>query len=141
MSLKKYVKRVGCLSPRATVLDASREMKAKGIGAVVIVSDDYKPIGLLTDRDIVMRAVAEGKSPDKTTIEQVMTTDVGALSENASIEAVTELMRDRGVRRVLVLDENQRVTGLVSLDDILLLLGVEFGNVASAVFANLSALP
>ena len=141
MSLEKYVKSVSCLSPRASVLDASRDMKEKGIGAVVIISDDYQPIGLLTDRDLVVRVLAEGRSPEKTAVEQGMTANVAALAEGATLEQVTELMRDRGVRRVVVLDENQRVTGLVSLDDVLLLLGMELGNVAGTIFANLSAVP
>ncbi len=62
MSLEGFVKRVGCISPRATVLDASLEMRSRGIGTVVVISDDYKPIGVVTDRDIVTRAVADNKA-------------------------------------------------------------------------------
>jgi CBS domain-containing protein len=141
MSLTKYVKRIGCLSPRASVLEASQEMKSKGIGTVVIISDDYRPIGLLTDRDVTMRVVAEQKSPEKTTIEEVMTTDVVSLPQDASIRAATEAMRDKGVRRIPIIDENGRVSGIVTFDDLMLLLGMEMGNLANAIVTGLARLP
>ena len=138
MSLQGFIKSVGCVSPRATVLEASLEMRSKGIGTVVVVSDDYKPIGVVTDRDIVMRAVADNKAPGQTAVETVMSGNVVALSEGASIRTVTETMRDHGVRRVVILDENGRVTGIVSFDDLLLLIGMEVGNLAASIVAGLS---
>jgi len=141
MSLEGFVKRVGCVSPRASVLDASLEMRTHGIGTVVVISDDYKPIGVLTDRDIVMRAVADNKAPDKTAVETVMSGNVVTLPEDASIRAVTETMRDKGVRRVVILDENARVTGIVSFDDLLLLIGMEVGNLAASIVGGLSRPP
>ncbi len=138
MSLTSFIKRVGCLSPRATVGEASREMRTRSIGAVVVISDDYKPIGLVTDRDIVMRVVADDKSPRDVRVEQVMSSGVVTLTERASIREATELMRDKGVRRIVIIDENARVTGLVSFDDLLLLLGMEIGNLANAVVSELS---
>ena len=141
MSLEGFVKRVGCISPRATVLDASLEMRSRGIGTVVVISDDYKPIGVLTDRDIVMRAVADNKAADKTAVETVMSGNVVTLPEAASIRTVTETMRDKGIRRVVILDENERVTGIVSFDDLMLLLGMEVGNLAASIVAGLSRPP
>ena len=141
MSLKNYVKAVGCLSPRATVVEASQAMKSKGIGTVVVISDDYKPIGLLTDRDIIMRVVAEQKSCETTAIEEAMTSGVVSLPEDSSIQAATETMRDKGVRRIPIVDENDRVTGIVTFDDLLLLLGMEVGNLASAIMTGLSRFP
>jgi CBS domain-containing protein len=140
MSLSKYVKKVVCLSPRASVLDASHEMKEKGVGTIVVISDDYKPIGLLTDRDITTRIVAERRSPE-TTLEEAMTTNLVSLFQDTSIQKATELMRDRGVRRIPILDENGRVSGIVSMDDLLLLLGMEIGNLASAIVAEMQRLP
>jgi CBS domain-containing protein len=140
MSLRRYIKRVACLSPRATVVEASQEMRSKGVGTVVVISDDYQPLGLVTDRDIATRVVAERKSPD-TPLEQVMSGDVISLPEDATIQQASEAMRDRGVRRVPITDENGRVTGLISFDDLLLLLGMEIGNLASAVFTELAHQP
>jgi CBS domain-containing protein len=141
MSLTNYVKLVGCLSPRATITEAAAEMRAKGIGTVVVISDDYQPIGLITDRDVAVRVVAERKNPDQTTVESAMTRNVMTLPEDASVRTATELMRDKGVRRVPITDENGRVTGIVSFDDLLLLLGVEIGNLANAIMTEMSRSP
>jgi CBS domain-containing protein len=138
MSLKRYVKNVATLSPRARILDASREMSERSVGAVVVISDDGRPIGMLTDRDIVLRVVAEGRDPVRTSVEDVMTHGTAFLSHEHSIQDVTEIMRDCGMRRLPLVDDEGRVDGMVSLDDIVLLLGMELGNVASAVFANLA---
>jgi signal-transduction protein with cAMP-binding, CBS, and nucleotidyltransferase domain len=141
MSLSQYVKLVGWVSPRATVVGASRQMCSRGIGTVVVVSDDYRPIGLLTDRDITMRVVAVERSTTETTVGEVMTSGVVSLSEQASIWKATEAMRDHGVRRIPITDENGRVTGIVTLDDLALLLGMEIGNLANAIVTGLSRLP
>jgi CBS domain-containing protein len=139
MSLRKYIKQVSCVSSRTSVLDASREMSTKNIGAVVVVSDDGKPIGMLTDRDVVLRVVCEGKDPVRTPVGDVMTHGTAFLSHDASIREATEVMRDCGMRRLLLVDKEGRLDGLVSLDDIVLLLGMELGNLAGALFQNLSA--
>jgi CBS domain-containing protein len=138
MSLTAFIKRVGCVSPRATVVEASQEMRTRSIGAVVVISDDYKPIGLVTDRDVVMRVVADNKPLNQTSVDQVMSAGVVTLTERASIRAATELMRDKGVRRIVIVDENGRVTGLIAFDDVLLLLGMEIGNLANAVVSEVS---
>jgi CBS domain-containing protein len=138
MSLRRYVKKVASVSPRASVLDASRLMTREAVGAVVVVSDDGRPIGMLTDRDIVLRVVAEGRDPQRTLVDEVMTRGTAFLSHDASIEDATEIMRDCGMRRLPLVDDQGRVDGIVSLDDILLLLGMELGNLSAALFTNLS---
>ena len=113
-------------------------MAARKIGAVVVVSDDGKAIGLLTDRDVTLRVVAEGRAPERTTVEDVMSPSVTCLSLDATIERATESMRDAGVRRLPIIDDQQHVIGLVSFDDIVLLLGMELGNLAAALFTRQS---
>jgi len=138
MSLRSYVKKVASVSPRTTVYEASCAMSTQAVGAIVIISDDGRPIGMLTDRDVVTRVVAEGRDPQRTPVEEVMTRGTAFLSHNASIQSATEIMRDCGMRRLPLVDDEGKVDGLVSLDDIVLLLGMELGNVAGALFANLS---
>lgn len=140
MSLTNYLKPVGCVSPRATCLDAAMEMKARNIGAVVVVSDDQRAIGILTDRDLTLRVMAEGRAPERTTVEEAMTDDLAWLTEDATLAEATERMRDRAVRRLPILDAAGKVVGIVSLDDLLLLLGMELGNLASALFSEFSEL-
>ena len=138
MSLSSFIKRVGCVTPRATVLEAIQEMRTRSIGTVVVISDDHKPIGLLTDRDIVVRALADDRRPSQISVEKVMSGGVVTLTEQASIRQATELFRDKGVRRIVIVDENGRVTGLVAFDDLLVLLGMELGNLANAIVSELS---
>ena len=138
MSLKRYVKRVTMLSPRESVSDAARSMSTHAVGAIVVVSDDGRPIGMLTDRDIVVRVLAEGRDADRTAVEEVMTHGAAYVSHDASIQDATEIMRDCGMRRLLLVDDAGRVDGIISLDDIVLLLGMELGNVSAALFANLA---
>lgn len=138
MSLHKYTKQVACLSPRATIYDASQAMKSKGIGAIIVVSDDDKPIGILTDRDIVMRVVAAQLRPETATIEDAMSRDLVALREDATIRRATEVMREKGVRRIPIVDAQGRVTGIVSLDDLLVEIGLEIGNLAQGIVSGLT---
>ena len=133
------MKAVATVSPRSVVIDATQAMKRQDIGAVVVVSDDGKPIGVLTDRDVALRVVAEGRDPSRTPVEEVMTRGAAYLSHEASIEDASEIMRDCGVRRLPLVDASGRVDGLVSFDDLVLLLGMEMGNLASAIFMGMSA--
>jgi CBS domain-containing protein len=139
MSLRRFVKTVSSVSPRATVADAAAEMKRHLVGAVVVVSDDGRPVGLLTDRDIALRVVAEERDPGRTPVEDVMTRSVASVPENATIERATEVMRDCGIRRLPIVDDDNRLVGLVSFDDVVLLLGMELGNLASAIFTGIAA--
>jgi CBS domain-containing protein len=139
MSLRKYMKSVGTVSPRASVTEAARAMRDKMIGAVVVVSDDNQALGLLTDRDVVLRVLAEGRDPERTAAEEVMTRGVASLQIDSSLEKASELMRDFGIRRVPIIDDTGRVAGLVSFDDLILLLGMELGNLAAAIFSGMGA--
>jgi CBS domain-containing protein len=114
-------------------------MKEKNIGALVVISDDNKPIGMLTDRDVLVRAVAGGKALERTPIEEVMTSGVASLQADATLEEATELMCSRNIRRVPIVDQGQHLIGLVSFDDVVLLLGIELGNLAGVVASTVTA--
>jgi CBS domain-containing protein len=121
------------------VAEACHEMKEKNIGALVVISDDNKPIGVLTDRDVIVRAIVQGKTAERTPVEEVMTSPVATLQAEATLEEATELMCSRNIRRVPIVDQEQRLVGLVSFDDVVLLLGIEFGNLAGAVASTVTA--
>lgn len=101
----------------ATVEEAARQMRAEDIG-VLIVQEDGKPYGIVTDRDIVVRAVAEGLDPESAPIASVCTKDLTTVSPDADIESAMCLMRDKAVRRVLVVDWENVPVGIVSLGDL-----------------------
>jgi CBS domain-containing protein len=103
-------------SPDETICDAARAMAALDAG-VLPVADNDRVIGILTDRDIAVRAVATRKGPD-TPIRDVMTKDVKYCYEDEDLERVASNMGDIRVRRLLVVNRDKRLVGIVSLGDI-----------------------
>jgi CBS domain-containing protein len=104
--------------PAATTLtDAARAMREQDIGDIV-VSDGSGPAGLVTDRDIVVRAVAERLDPASTTIGEILTPDLVTVRPDDTVQSVALLMRDHAIRRVLVCDEDQSLVGIVSIGDL-----------------------
>lgn len=138
MSLKPYMKSVASVLPRDTLIEASERMRARDIGCVIVLTDDGRPIGIVTDRDIVLRAIALGRDPALTTVEEVMTSPVATLPQGATLREATELMRRYGVRRVPIVDARGYVAGMLALDDVLLVLAMELGNLAAAVFNEIT---
>ncbi|MFE9204024.1 CBS domain-containing protein [Micromonospora sp. NPDC007230] len=104
--------------PAETMLDeAARVMKESDIGDVV-VTDGATLAGMLTDRDIVVRAVAERANPATTTIGSVITREVVMIEQHATAAEAAALMRERNIRRVLVCDSDRKLVGIVSLGDL-----------------------
>lgn len=104
--------------PAETALDeAARAMREADIGDVV-VTEGSALAGMVTDRDIVVRAVAERKDPASTTIGSVATRDIIMIEQNSSAADAASLMRARGVRRVLVCDADRQLVGIISLGDL-----------------------
>ena len=104
------------VSGDSTVTDAATVMRDKDIGDVLWVEGEEVK-GILTDRDIAVRVVAEGKDPTSTTVSDVATTDLKTLSPDDSVDEAVELVREHDVRRVPVV-EDARPVGIVSLGDL-----------------------
>ena len=116
----------------ATLQDAAREMKSD-IGAV-LVEDHGSVAGILTDRDIVVRAIAEGRDPSSTKVSDVATRDVKTLSPDSSVDDAIKLVREHNVRRIPVVEDG-RPAGIVSIGD----LAIE--RDADSALADLSSEP
>jgi CBS domain-containing protein len=99
-----------------TVLDAARVMRDNDIGDVIVV-EDGQVTGIVTDRDIVVRAVAEGRDADSTAVGEICTTGVQAIEPDASVDDALRMMRDADIRRLPVV-KNGRPVGILSLGDI-----------------------
>jgi CBS domain-containing protein len=100
-----------------TIAEVARTMREQDIGDVV-VADGPSLAGMVTDRDLVVRAVAEGKDPEATTVGEVMTRDLVTVRPEDTIQQAALLMRDRAVRRLLVCDDDQGLVGVVSIGDL-----------------------
>lgn len=106
--------------PAETTLDeAARAMREADIGDVV-VTQGATLFGMVTDRDIVIRAVAERKDPGSTTIGSVASREIVMIEQNSTMSEAARLMRERAVRRVLVCDSDRQLVGIVSLGDLAL---------------------
>jgi CBS domain-containing protein len=113
---------VACCTPDQTVTAAAQLMRQHHAGDLVVVDDadeQREPVGIITDRDIVMEVVARGRNPDQTTVRDVMTTRLVVASASEDIDAALQRMRAHGVRRIPVLDEERCVLGIITLDDLL----------------------
>lgn len=111
-----------CCTPDANVQEAARLMKEHDCGCIPVIEDrnSKKPVGVITDRDICCRTVAEGKNPLDLTVQEVMTSNVETVTEDTSVEECCTLMEDKQIRRVVVVDGNGGCCGIVAQADIAL---------------------
>lgn len=116
-----------------TIHAAAHRLRKRKVGTLVILDRANRPVGILTDRDLVVRAVAQGKDPRQTRVGEVMTRNPTTISESAPIEQALSLMRSGCFRRIPVTGSDHTLVGLVSLDDILSLLAQEFTQVGALV--------
>jgi len=107
-----------CVGERDSIVDAARIMQSADTGVVPVVDDGRKIVGMITDRDIVVRLIAEGKDVQKARVNDVMTKSVRKVNEDAAINDVVELMSNAQIRRVPVVDKNDQIVGIVSLADL-----------------------
>lgn len=114
-------KTVNYIPADTTLQQASRLMRDQGCGFLPIGDDNSQKLqGVVTDRDIVVRAIADGRNPETTTVDAVKTDKVLYCYQNDSLEAVSNSMSEQQIYRLIVLDdaENKRLCGIVSLGDI-----------------------
>jgi CBS domain-containing protein len=110
---------VKIISPTDSLQSAALLMRENDFG-LLPVEDDDRLIGMLTDRDITIRAVAEGLSPAETEVQEVMTTEVEFIFDDYPVEEAARYMSELQVRRLPVVDRDHRLVGIVSLGDIAL---------------------
>jgi len=130
------IKPVVTASARMTIAEAARTMKQKNVGALIVVNAG-RPLGMLTDRDIVVDVVAAGKDPEAVLVGDVMRKKPATLRDDLGLMDAARGFAKTGVRRLPVVDKAGRVTGILSLDDLMMLLGNEMGFVAGALAAGL----
>lgn len=120
-------------SPGETAQVAAQRMNSRSVGTLLVLDEDRRPIGIVTDRDLAMQVVARGADPTAVLVREVMTQDPRTVAEEAAIEDALALMRSRGVRRLPVVHKDGTLAGLVSLDDILSLLAEELRHVGRLI--------
>lgn len=114
----------GMINPDNTIKAAAKKMKELDCG-MLPVGDSDKPIGIITDRDVVIYGIAEGKNPETTQVEEIMTEELIFCFEDDTLEKAADKMNTSGVRRLVVLNDQDRIVGILSTADIVSNLGGE----------------
>jgi CBS domain-containing protein len=112
-------------------------MWTRNVGAVVVINGQGKPIGVVTDRDIAVKVVAQGADPATVRVGTLVTRKPTVIQEDAGILDATKLLSRRGVRRLPVVSGTGKLVGIISLDDLLMLIGSELGHIASTLASEL----
>ena len=105
------------VSPDETVLAATRKMNQHRVGAIVVM-EGRRIAGIFTERDILQRVIGEGRSPAEITIGEVMTRDVVCCGPEATLEELSEIMRDRRIRHIPICEDGGELLGLISIGDL-----------------------
>ena len=118
MKIKKVMHNgVEWVSPDIPVQELAKKMQQFDIGALPVGEND-RLIGMVTDRDIALRCVAEGKDCTKLTARDVMTPGIIYCRDNEALDEVAQLMESKQIRRLPVIDANKRMVGMLSLGDV-----------------------
>ena len=137
MSIDDFVRRpIETLPPDASCVAAAALMRDRGIGSVVVAEGDV-PLGIVTDRDLAIRVVAEQRDAATVTLREIMSSHPVFLSRDCSLDDVMRTMREMGVRRLPIVDRQGHLDGIVSMDDVLVALSRQLGRMGEAVAVEL----
>ena len=115
---------VECIRPEATLEQAARRMRDLDVGPLPVCGDNDRLVGMVTDRDITVRSVAEGQNPKAIRVRDVMTPNILYCFDDQDVLEAVRLMKEKKVRRLVVLNRQKRLVGIISLGD----LAVETGD-------------
>ncbi len=131
--LKEILNRnVITIAPTAAISEAAYLMMREEIGSLVVVDDHRFPVGIITDRDLVISVIAEGKNPDEVIIEDVMTKNLVYVEENTDIMDILSTLSEYSIRRMPVTKDGV-LTGIVSVDDLIVVIATELVDLAMAL--------
>jgi CBS domain-containing protein len=133
---KICTKPVVTASAQMTVDQAARAMRSRNVGALVVVNAG-RPVGMLTDRDVAIEVVAKGLDPDTARVGDVMHKKLVTIREDLGIFDAAKVFAKTGVRRLPVVTKSGVLVGVITVDDLIMLLGNELGHVAGALSAGL----
>jgi CBS domain-containing protein len=122
-------------SPDAPASELADRMREHSVGSVVVV-EDGRPVGIVTDRDLSVGPFAAGDDPDETPARDVMTPDPETVTEDAGLMDVSERLCEAGVRRLPVVGDDGSLSGIVTLDDMAVLLTAELTDLAGVIQAE-----
>lgn len=107
-----------CVSPETSLHEAARKMRDLDVGPLPVCGENDRLAGMITDRDITIRAVAEGKDPKTTKVRDAMTEGVIYCFEDQDLDEAARTMQEQQIRRLLVVNRDERLVGILSLGDL-----------------------
>ena len=131
LAIEPYQRDVRVIGASSSVRDAARRMREDGIGSLVVLQDG-RAVGVVTDRDLLKRVVARGLSGETTAVREVMSSPLVCVSPRDSLDRVVAVMVEHGIRRVPVVCGG-RPTGIVALDDLVVAASAELAAVARGI--------
>jgi len=132
MSLETLCRReIACVDIKTKVIEATQLMEDKNVGSVVVIQND-RPVGIVTDRDVVIRVVNKGLDPAKCSVADIMSLELVTLNQGTGLYEALEQIKESGssVRRFPIVDDHGAIKGIITLDDVIYLLGKEMSDVA-----------
>lgn len=125
---------VAVVEPETTALVAAQLMRRHHVGALVVVDAQEKttPVGIVTDRDLVLALMAEGLDPAMFTVGDIMSVELVLAGPDMDAMQAVQLMRANRLRRLVIADDHKRLVGIVTLEDLLELLARELADLAAA---------
>lgn len=106
------------ISPNESVQTAARLMKTNHVGSIPVLEGERKLVGILTDRDLAIKVISEGRAPVSTSVADVMSRKVLTCGPNDDVESAIQTMEEHQIRRIPVVDDQQRLVGIVAQADV-----------------------
>ncbi len=136
MSIERYCQRQVCTAqPRETARSAAERMEKDGVGCLVVV-EDGKPVGVLTDRELSLQILCKRLDSGAIRVNEIASSTVETISKDASFREATQLLRRRGLRRLPVVDKKGKLFGIITSDDLMQVAIGEFGQLGKALRAQ-----
>jgi len=133
MSLHKFCQRlVVTVTQERSIMEACRLLEENNVGCMV-VEDNGRICGILTDRDVALKVTGESKDPQKTKVEEIMTRNPVRISIDKGLQELTSLMHSSHVRRVPIVNGLDKVLGIVTLDDLIAVISDEMFEIGRTV--------
>jgi len=119
-SSEVMTKNIVCCLPHESVVKAAQLMKGRDIGSVPVIEDEHtkKVVGIVTDRDLALEVVAEGRNPTTTKVEDVMTHNVVTCRAEDNLQEVLDVMAEYQLRRIPVVDNDNKIIGIITQADV-----------------------
>lgn len=121
------------ITPNSTICDCAKLMKGEHVGCIPVCDTNENVVGVVTDRDVILRCVACGKDTTTTPVSEIMTSKVCCCGENDELNNVEKIMTENQIRRLPVVDDNNKIIGILTLGDLCKHENVETQNVGKTI--------